>query len=260
MELYKYEKDHLEFIRANLGECVLFLKRDGSFPLDAPCTVAVYGNGVRNTIKGGTGSGEVNSRYYVNIEDGLKSAGFEISSDKWLDLYDEVYKNARKEFVKRIKREARKNHTLALLYGMGKIMPEPEYSIPFDDEAEACIYVLSRVTGEGADRQFIKGDILLSDTEKHDILYLNSKFEKFMLVLNTGGVMDLSGLDEVRNILVLSQLGVETGNGLADILLGKIYPSGKLTASWGSMHDYAHLDFGNKDDTRATTRILLWRG
>ena len=257
MELYDYEKKHIEYLRSHIGECTLFLKRDSSFPLNAPCRIAAYGNGVRKTVKGGTGSGEVNSRYFINVEKGLEDAGFEITSRDWLNSYDKVYTEARKSFVKQIKKVARQRHTLALVYGMGKIMPEPEYDLPLDADGDAAIYVLSRISGEGSDRQFIKGDILLSETERRDILYLNSKFEKFMLVLNVGGVIDLSELGDVKNILLLSQLGVETGYALADILLGKIYPSGKLTTSWAEPCSYSHLDFGNKDDTRYKEGIYV---
>ena len=249
MELYSYEREHIELVRSHLGESCVLLSKDGKFPLDAPCKIAAYGNGVRNTIKGGTGSGEVNSRYFISVEDGLKAAGFEISTWAWLDKYDTEYKKARKEFVKRIKREARAHRALAPVYGMGKIMPEPEYEIPLDGEGDAAIYVLSRISGEGSDREFIKGDILLTDTERRDILSLNSRYEKFMLILNVGGVVDLSGLESISNILLLSQLGVETGRAVADILLGNIYPSGKLTTTWASNKDSNHIHFGSHDDT-----------
>ncbi len=249
MELYGYEREHIELVRSHLGESCVLLRKDGSFPLDAPCKIAAYGNGVRNTVKGGTGSGEVNSRYFVSVEDGLKGVGFEIVSTSWLDKYDAEYKKARKEFVKSIKKEARAHRVLAPVYGMGKIMPEPEYDIPIGTDGDTAIYVLSRISGEGSDRKFVKGDILLTDTERRDILELNRRYKKFMLILNVGGVVDLSGLESVSNILLLSQLGVETGRAAADILLGNIYPSGKLTTTWASNKSSNHIHFGSHDDT-----------
>ena len=69
----KYEKDNIDRLRPYLGECTVLLKRNGAFPLDRPCRIAACGSGVRDTIKGGTGSGEVNSRYFVSIEQGLKA-------------------------------------------------------------------------------------------------------------------------------------------------------------------------------------------
>ena len=120
---------------------------------------------------------------------------------------------------------------------MGAVMPEPEYDLPLDGEGSVALYVLSRISGEGNDRDPICGDIKLTATEMRDILALNEKYEKFFLVLNVGGAVDLSEVAEVDNILILSQLGVETGDALADILLGKANPSGKLTTTWSAWED-----------------------
>lgn len=258
MQLYEYEKKHNLFLRENGAECAVLLKKDGSFPLEKPCKIAAYGGGVRHTIKGGTGSGEVNSRYFVTIEDGLKEAGFEISSSKWLEQYDVVKENAKKEFVLNIKKEARKKHTLAIMIAMGRSVPEPEYDIATDAEGDTAIYVLSRISGEGSDREAVKGEILLTETEKRDIRRCNEKYKNFMLVLNTGGVVDLSEVADVKNILILSQLGVETGNILADLLLGRTVPSGKLTTTWNSWEKYPSIvEFGNKDDTKYKEGIYV---
>ena len=79
-----------------------------------------------------------------------------------------------------------------------------------------------------------------------------------MRVLNTGGRVYLTPVMEVRNILVLSQLGAETGNILADILLGKQIPSGKLTTTWAAWEKYPALgEFGEKDDTRYQEGIYV---
>ena len=62
MELFDYEKQHLQTLRNSLAECTVLLRSNGDFPLAAPDKIAAYGCGVRKTVKGGTGSGEVNSR------------------------------------------------------------------------------------------------------------------------------------------------------------------------------------------------------
>ena len=96
----------------------------------------------------------------------------------------------------------------------------------------------------------IKGDILLTNKEIKDILYLNKNYRKFMLVLNVCGFVDLSPIKEVSNILLLSQLGVVTGDILADIVLGKRNPSGKLATTWDILKHYKFLDeYEKKDDT-----------
>ena len=78
---------------------------------------------------------------------------------------------------------------------------------------------------------------MLTETEKRDILALNEKYKNFLLVLNVGGVVDLSAVAEVGNILLLSQLGVETGSILAALMLGKSTPSGRRTTTWTAGED-----------------------
>jgi beta-glucosidase len=254
----RYEKEHIARLRHHLAECTVLLKNNGAFPLTAPCKIAAFGSGVRKTVKGGTGSGEVNSRYFATVEQGLRNAGFTLTTQAWLDAYDAMYIQARKKWLKKLKAEAKAAKAIALIYGMGKVMPEPDYDLPLDAEGEAAIYVLSRISGEGNDRQSVVGDIKLSETEKRDILALNRKYEKFMLVINAGGPVDLSEVREVGNILVLSQLGVETGDALADILLGKQNPSGKLTTTWSAWEDYAAIgDFGDPNDTHYREGIYV---
>ena len=79
-----------------------------------------------------------------------------------------------------------------------------------------------------------------------------------MLVLNVGGPVDLTPVLEVRNILLLSQLGVVTGNVLADILLGKANPSGKLSTTWAKWDDYSKIgDFGGHDEVHYVEGIYV---
>ena len=253
-----YEREHNEMMRRFGAECAVLLKSDGSFPLDGPCGLALYGSGARLTVKGGTGSGEVNSRFFVTAEAGLEAAGFRITSKEWLDRYSEMWPKARKRFIRGLKISALKRGTLAILDSMGAVMPEPEYGFPLNASGDAAVYVLSRISGEGSDRKPIPGDILLTETEKRDILALNRKFRRFLLVLNVGGMIDLTPVMEVRNILLLSQLGVETGDILADLILGKSVPSGKLTTTWYAWEDHPAVgEFGDQFDTRYTEGIYV---
>ena len=247
----EYEREHSAVVRRAGAECAVLLKSGGDFPLAAPCTLALYGSGARQTVKGGTGSGEVNSRYCVSIEQGLEDAGFKLSTKFWLDCYDSVRAQAHKDFVRACRREAKERHVLPMVEFMGRVMPEPEYNIVYRGAGETAVYVLARISGEGSDREAVPGDILLTETEIRDILELNRRYAHFMLVLNVGGVVDLSPVLEVGNILLLSQLGVETGSVLADLLLGKACPSGKLSTTWAAWEDYQRIgDFGGRDDTQ----------
>lgn len=245
-----YELEHINRVRALSPECMVLLKSDGSFPLDQPGKIALYGNAARKTIKGGTGSGDVNVRRYPSVEEGLENAGFTITSKAWLDAYDAILSEASKAFKAGIRAKIAAEGLSAIMLGIGAIMPEPEYSLPLDGEGDTAVYVLGRNSGEGSDRSPEKGNLELSDAEIRDILALQKQYRRFLLVLNVGGVVDLSPvLGEVSNILLLSQLGSAIGDAFADVLLGKAYPSGKLASTWASWQDYCHEgDFGNPDD------------
>ncbi len=245
----KYERDHLERLRPYLPECMVLLKKNGAFPLDGPCRLAAYGSGVRYTVKGGTGSGEVNSRFFVTVEQGLRDAGFDLVSAAWSDEYAVYLEEAVKQFRTDIKARARAEKTNVIAASMGTVMAAPEYRIGMDYSCDAAIYVVSRISGEGNDRLAGKGDFMLTDSEVRDIRDLNDRYDKFMLVINAGGPVDLSPVMDTGNILVLSQLGVETGAALADVLLGRTYPSGKLATTWAAYGDYCKAgDFGTRDD------------
>ena len=250
MELLDYERDNLARIRNGLAECMVLLKKNGAFPLDKPCTLAAYGNGVRNSVKGGTGSGDVNAHVVVTIEQGLENAGFRLVGASWLDAYGAKRAAAKKAFYKQLRKEAKAAGMNAVFYALGAIMPEMEYDLPLDYSADAAIYVLSRISGEGADRKPVAGDVLLTQTEIRDILDLSAHYDRFMLVLNTGGPVDLTPVQEVGNILVLSQLGSQMGDVLADVLLGRANPSGKLATTWSAWPDYCpDIQIGCPDDT-----------
>ena len=250
--LQEYEKRHIEVMRNNSAECTLFLKKDSSFPLKAPGKVVLVGAGARGTTKGGTGSGDVESRYFTTCEKGLEDAGFEIVSKDWLDKFPEFKKARHKDFIEYIYRIAEKYNSNAGHISFGAVEPEREYDLPLEyEDAEAAFYVVGRNSGEGEDRRLVKGDIYLTNSEVRDILYLNENYEKFMLVLNVPGVVDLSPVKKVKNILLLSQLGVVTGDIFADIVLGKVNPSGKLATTWAAVKDYRYIEeFGAIDNTR----------
>lgn len=249
-EKQKFEQENIKRSRKMAAECVVLLKNDGTLPLANAGEIAAFGSGVRKTIKGGTGSGDVNVRHFVTVEEGLENAGFVITSKSWLDEYDRVMESARTKFIQDIKDQAKEIGANPMIYSMGKVMQEPEYELSLTADGDTAIYVLARNSGEGADRKNERGDIKLTETEKRDIEILNERYAHFILVLNVGGMVDLSEIENVKNVLLLGQLGTVTGDVLADLLLGKSYPSGKLTMTWAPVTAYPSTDgFGDLDDT-----------
>lgn len=259
MELRDYERKHIEKVRKLAPECMVLLKSDGSFPLKSPQRIALFGNGVRHTIKGGTGSGDVNVKGYTTVEQGIQKAGFEITSTGWLDRYDAIREKERKEFRSGLKAKIAAEGLSGLIDIIGAAMPEPEYKIPLEGEGDTAVYVLARNSGEGSDRKDKSGDLKLTSTEISDILKLSDKYPKFLLALNVGGVVDLSPVvKQVNNILIMSQLGMTVGDSFADVLVGKAYPSGKLASTWTAWEDYCNVgEFGELDDVRYREGIYV---
>ena len=171
-----YEKKHIRIMRETSGECTLFLNKNNEFPINKPCNALLIGSGARNTVKGGLGSADVESRFYTTCEEGLEKAGFKITSKNWLNQYPILKEKKIQEhinYIKNIHKINRVNNTFRMVS-----FPEYDYNLNIDkdaeDESDIAIYVIARNSGEGIDRRPIKGDALLTDTEIKDILYLNN--------------------------------------------------------------------------------------
>ena len=193
----------LEFLQQASSECTLFLNKNEEFPINKPCKVLLLGSGARHTIKGGLGSGDVDSSY-TTIEESLEKAGFTISSTSktWFQYYTLVKQNNLEEHLNNITELYDKNGQNGAFASVS--FPEVEYDLNIveneNEKSDIAIYVLARNMGEGLDRRPIKGEVFLTNTEIKDILYLDKNYKKFMLVLNVGGVIDLSPVLKISNI------------------------------------------------------------
>ena len=245
------EKDNAILAREAAAEGFVLLKNKAqTLPLKPGTKIGLYGAGAVRTIKGGTGSGDVNNRYNVNIYDGLKNAGYEITSVEWLDGYDSCYIQAREswksEIFRKLTEECNGNFfeaysTTPFSMPAGAAIDEAAAK---EDGAEIAMYVLARIAGENADRRDEAGDYYITEEERAQIAALCEAYEKVILVVNTGGLIDLAFTDEFPNItavLQFVQAGQEGGNALADVISGKVTPSGKLVDSWAL--DY--MDYPN---------------
>lgn len=231
-------------------EGMVLLKNDGVLPLGKSARIALYGFGARYTVKGGTGSGAVNNRGDVSVYEGLKNKGYEITSEDWLDDYDRRYILEREKWEQEILRRTGTPIEYRKLYhehASNPLNPPKGRVISAEDvqDNDVAIYVVSRVSGEFADRKARKGDYYLSDDEIDDLRILAKHYKKTILVLNTGGIIDLSVLDsvDISAVVLMSQAGMEGGNALADILEGTVTPSGHLTDTWA----YKYEDYPNSE-------------
>ena len=252
------EKEHKALSRRAAAEGIVLLKNSGVLPLKTR-KIALYGPGSRMTVKGGSGSGDVHERHSVTIEEGLKNAGFEFPTTLWMDRFKSKYDTDVAEWRSDLEEKVKKFNpvqTMQMFIFIGEHpMPYPACTPVLEDEltdeTDTAIYVLSRQAGEGRDRRAEKGDYLLSDIEEDSLRLLRKHYKKLILVLNCGSVMDLSILDEIRvdAVLFCGQGGMEGGNALADILTGKVNPSGKLTDTWAMRYeDYPSAEtFGHRN-------------
>ena len=246
-EISEREQRHRILAREAAEESIVLLKNDGVLPLPTGIPVALFGAGAGLTIKGGTGSGDVNVRHSVSIYDGFTLARVRVTSKDWIEDYEERYELARQAWKKQILDECGGTTDGQLFFDTYTShafeMPEGR---PIEDtdvqDAKTAVYVISRVAGEGSDRYLAKGDYYLTDHELEDLRVLATLVEKIVIVINAGAPIDLTVLEampEVKAILFMGQAGEEGGNACARILLGFVNPSAKLTATWArSYMDY----------------------
>ena len=245
----EYETRHRVAAREAADEGIVLLKNeDHLLPLAKGSKVALYGAGAVKTIKGGTGSGDVNAREIVSVWQGMKDAGFVITNEDWLNAYETEYAQARLDWRQRIWDKA---DSMGIAPGQGLFYAYT--SIPFlapvgreatATDADTAIYVISRTAGEAADRFDRSGDYQLTAEEEKAITEVCSLYSKVVLVLNVGGIMDLSVLDrhaEIKSVVLLHQAGMEAGHAFADVVSGDVTPSGKLTDTWA----YHYADYPN---------------
>ena len=242
-EVSKREEKNRQLAREVATESIVLLQNDGTLPI-AACPVALYGNGAATTIKGGTGSGEVNERYSVTIEQGLINAGFTVTTDAYLREYTDLLQAEKNTFYKNLSKKmltGSANDRINIMsdqfqYPSGRLVTTDDTG---QGEASICIYVVARQAGECSDRKLHKNDFNLTQIEIDNLKFVSREYEKTIVIINTGGQMDISPLDEigVNAIIYFCQQGMEGGNALVDLLTGVATPSGCLSSTWPVKYD-----------------------
>lgn len=252
------EKANRETSARIAEEGIVLLENKGVLPFDSGVrTIALYGSGARHTIKGGTGSGDVNVRDYVTVEQGLLNSGYSVVTGEVLTEYDGILQNARLIYDASVRERAKAGAFAGLIAMMSNpfippVFPGLTEEVLCRHPADAAVYVLSRNSGEGADRRAVPGDYYLSEQEISDITLLAGQYQKFVLLLNVGGVVELSPVKDLPGAIVLmGQGGSGCGDAAAAVLSGRETPSGRLTATWAVQYaDYPFAaEFGDKYDS-----------
>ncbi|MDE6425541.1 MAG: glycoside hydrolase family 3 C-terminal domain-containing protein [Ruminococcus sp.] len=221
---------------------VMLENKNNTLPLDKDKPVAVFGRIQLHYYKSGTGSGGmVNVSKVTGINDGLVEAGVKIDTEL-LDVY--------------------KKWDVLNPYDMGTGWgnePWSQVEMPLDDEivrksAEKCdtaIIIIGRTAGEEQDSKVEEGSYLLTETENNMIEKVRRIFKKVVILLNVGGIIDMSFVDRYKpdSVLYVWQGGMTGGTGVANVLTGKTSPCGKLPDTIAySVGDYpSDKNFGDKE-------------
>lgn len=247
-EISKREKRNLERSRKVAAGGMVLLENNGVLPVAVHAkAIALFGSGARRTVKGGTGSGDVNSRVVYNVEQGLEDAGFVVGSKDWLQLHEDNCNKALQDWGDNFQKIVKEQGWAGVMLAMTDPYRDPQE--PFITEEDIAdldkswaIYVIGRTSGEGSDRKMAPGDYELSEVEEANIRFLAEKFDNTIVIINAGGVIDtkvLREIDGIGAVVLMSQAGAAGGLALADVLTGKVTPSGHLTTTWArDYNDY----------------------
>ena len=210
--------------RETAVDTMVLLKNDGSaLPLKSGTEVAVFGNGSFNTLFGGAGSGSVNAKDPVNIMDGIDASSALSVYDKKYNIFNWCEAHSEKDPSKDVK-------------------VSKAYAEECAANADAAVIVISRNSEEGADNIAGEGGFLLNATEAEMVENVSAAFhnagKKVIAVLNTGNPIEvLTWRDKVDAILWCGYPGERAGEAVADVLSGKVNPSGKTVISWPATYE-----------------------
>lgn len=226
---------HAAIARAAAAEGIILLQNNNSaLPLDSSIKVmASFGIASYETFSGGTGSGDVNEAYTISINNGLTNAGFEL---------DHRLKTQYENYISEVKAQHLKPaDPIAAMLEPHLVIPEMDIEISaaqlLAKECDAALITIGRNAGEGVDRKNSEGDFRLTETELSMIQQVSMAFhkagKKVIVILNIGGVIEIASWCDLPDAIVLAwQGGQETGNAIADIITGKVNPSGKLASTF----------------------------
>ena len=213
--------------QASTEGMILLENKDNTLPLKGVKTVALFGKTSYDFIAGGTGSGDVNKPYVIDLMTGLSNAGLTINED-----LKQLYR-IHKDF----------NDKANKVSGERKELTELKVSRRSIERLAAsndlAIFTIGRQAGEGRDRH-IDNDFNLTTDEREMLEDICNAFhtlgKKVVVIMNMGSVMETASWKEMPDALLMAwQPGQEGGNSVADVLLGKQTPSGKLTMTFPIM-------------------------
>lgn len=243
-----------ELLRRAAADGAVLFKNDGTLPLVNNETVSLFGRCQFDYFYVGYGSGgDVNRPYEINLVDGIKKCDSLKLNTRLASIYE---------------RFCFENQEVEAMWGMWAFnreeMPVTSEMVSIaKSESDVAVVTIGRAAGEDRDMAAIKGSYYLTDEEHRILTEVCNKFDKVVVLLNIGGVMDMSWAiefgDKISAILCVWQGGMESGNAVADLLCGKVNPSGRLTDTFAlEMNDYPSTkSFGDAKVDEYTEDIFV---
>ena len=235
-------QEHIQLSRQAAREGMVLLKNQGrALPLEKGAKLALFGKATMDYVKGGGGSGDVTVAYTRNLYEGLKTKEPQVQIlEPLADFYREnVSAQYAQGVVPGFTREPK--------------IPE-ELLTQAKTWTDTAVISICRFSGEGWDRKGIPGDgdFYLTKEEQEMVETVTGNFDRVIVVLNVGGMVDTSWFfanDRIQAVLLAWQGGIEGGLAAADLLCGEVSPSGKLTDTFaGSFDDYPSSEGFNESE------------
>jgi beta-glucosidase len=251
-------EEHAKLVRKAGAEGMVLLKNNGVLPLNGNEKVGLWGVTSYDFIAGGTGSGNVNKKYIRNVQEGLEGNGVSVdpAPGSWYKKYIAYTE------------ETMNNNAPNTLWGK-PVLPEVEVSKAFVTKVEAntdvAVLTIGRNAGEGGDRKDGQGDFRLNAVEVANLQTICDAYhkngKKVVVVLNIGGVIETASWKHMPDAILLAwQPGMEGGASVADVLLGKVNPSGKLATTFPMNYLDNPSSYNFPYDYTASTSSFRGRG
>lgn len=216
-------KAYARTARAVVAEGIVMLRNEGAMlPLREGEKIALFGRGQFNYYKSGTGSGGmVNTSYVTGIREALEESSF-VLNGKLEKAYQDWLKDNPFDAGAGWAGEPWFQKEMPLTEELVRVARE---------ESDTAVVVIARTAGEDQDNKPEAGSYLLTEDEEEMLRLVCGAFQRTVVLLNVGNIIDMKWVETYQPsaVLYVWQGGQEGGNGVLDVLSGKVSPSGKLT-------------------------------